>query len=186
VLVVKTDVQAPVLAAESFDFISCLGVLHHLAHPERCFAHLVTALRAQGRILIYVYSRPESFGMRYVALAGARLLRRVTTRLPHRVLRPFAAAVAVGLYAAVVLPGFVGERRGIRRLASFPLHIYRGRPLRALWLDTFDRLSAPMEKRYRPEEVAAWFARAGLEVEALREDAGIFVLGRRPIAMRQP
>lgn len=29
-------------------------------------------------------------------------------------------------------------------------------------------------------EILAWFERAGLEVEALREDAGVFVLGRRP------
>lgn len=31
---------------------------------------------------------------------------------------------------------------------SLPLGIYRNQPVRSLWLDTFDRLSAPLENRY--------------------------------------
>lgn len=181
VVVVKADLRTPVLAAESFDFVSCLGVLHHLADPEGGFKRLVRALRPGGRILIYVYSRPDRLGVRSAALASAAALRRVSTRLPHRMLRFLAAPIAAGLYGAVVLPGALGERLNIKRLNVLPLIVYRRKPLRALWLDTFDRLSAPLEARYRPEEVAAWLQRAGLEIEALREDAGVFALGRRPI-----
>lgn len=184
IIVVKADLRAPVLAAESFDFVSCLGVLHHLADPEDGFMCLVRALRPGGRILIYVYSRPENKGVRAAGLAVAGALRRVTTRLPHGFLRILAAPIAAGLYGAVVLPGALGERHDVKRLKVLPLAVYRGKPLRALWLDTFDRLSAPLETRYRPEEVAGWIKRAGLQVEALREDAGIFAVARRPSDMR--
>ena len=45
----------------------------------------------------------------------------------------------------MVVPGSFGDRRGSKRLASLPLEVYRGSPVRSLWLDTFDRLSAPID-----------------------------------------
>lgn len=186
VLVVKTDLRLPAVESEAFDFVSCLGVLHHLADPEPGFLRLVKLLRPGGRILIYVYSRPEGRGVRSVCLAAANAMRLVTTRLPRAVLRPLAAPIAGALYLGVVLPGAVADRLGIERLRRLPLGTYRRTPVRALWLDTFDRLSAPLEARYRPSEIAAWFSRAGLELDALREDAGIFALGRRSAAPQAP
>jgi SAM-dependent methyltransferase len=43
------------------------------------------------------------------------------------------------LYVSLVIPG--------RWVRSLPLGIYRNQPVRSLWLDTFDRLSAPLENR---------------------------------------
>ena len=57
---------------------------------------------------------------------------------------------------------------------------YRGKPFRSLFLDTFDRLSAPVEHRYVWDELAPWFADEGLVVDAVREEAGWFVLATRP------
>jgi hypothetical protein len=84
------------------------------------------------------------------------------------------------LYLGFVLPGALGARLGWRRLAAWPLATYRGAPLRSLWLDTFDRLSAPVEHRHTVEEVGRWFAEAGLTVTGVRDEpdlAGIVVLG---------
>ncbi len=101
-------------------------------------------------------------------------------KLPHPVLRAVSAPVAAALYAGVVVPGRLGARVGLRRLEGLPLATYRGKPARSLWLDTFDRLSAPTENRYVPAEVEAWFTRAGLRVEHVREEAGLFVVGSKP------
>jgi len=57
---------------------------------------------------------------------------------------------------------------------------YRGKPLRSLVLDTFDRLSAPVEHRYVWSELAPWFEGAGLTVDAARDETGWFVLAHRP------
>ena len=48
---------------------------------------------------------------------------------------------------------------------------YRGKPFRSLFLDTFDRLSAPVEHRYVWEELAPWFAEQGLTVHEPRNHA---------------
>jgi hypothetical protein len=53
-------------------------------------------------------------------------------------------------------------------------------PFRSLVLDTFDRLSAPVEHRYVWEDLAPWFEEAGLVVDAARDETGWFVLAHRP------
>lgn len=179
VVVVKSDLRDPPFAPESFGFVSCLGVIHHLPDPEEGFRGLAGLVAPGGLFLVYLYSRPESPGVRGLGLEGARLLRKLTTRLPHRVLRAMCVPLAALLWLGFVAPGTVGSQLGVERLASLPMQTYRRRPLRSLWLDTFDRLSAPLENRYVRSEVEPWFTSAGLTVEAVRDDAGLFILGRK-------
>ncbi|MGH9080968.1 MAG: class I SAM-dependent methyltransferase [Acidimicrobiales bacterium] len=180
VLVVKSDLRAAPFAPGSFDFISSLGVLHHLDDPQAGFDRLTTYLAPGGRILLYLYSRPEALGVRSVGLRLAAALRTVTIRLPHRLLEALSAPIGVFLYLGVVLPGAWGDRRGVAALAGLPMSAYRRKPLRGLTLDTFDRLSAPVEHRYVWTDLAPWFSRAGLVVDAARDEAGWFVLAHRP------
>jgi len=180
VLVVKSDLRAPPLATSSFDFVCCLGVLHHLEDPHEGFVRLVDLLAPGGRLLVYLYSRPSSFGLRACALGLAAALRKVTTRLPHRVLRILSVPIATLLYWTLVLPGRVGEARGSRWAARLPMSTYPDKPRRSLVLDTFDRLSAPVEHRYVWSDIEWWFSGAGLVVEAARDETGWFVLARKP------
>lgn len=179
-VVVRADLMSAPLAAEAFDFIYCLGVLHHLADPEGAFDLLVRWLKPGGRLLVYVYSRPEGGGVRAAALRAAAMLRRVSLRLPHPILRTLTAPLSALLYLSFVLPGRIGTLLRVGFLERLPLQTYRGRPLRSLWLDTFDRLSAPIERRYTWPELMPWYERHGLEVLSVREDAGLFVLARKP------
>ena len=47
-------------------------------------------------------------------------------------------------------------------------------------LDTFDRLSAPVEHRYVWSELQPWFDQTGLVVDAARDETGWFILAHRP------
>ncbi len=179
VLVVKSDLRAAPFAPGSFDFISSLGVLHHLDDPQEGFNRLLDLLAPDGRILLYLYSRPPTFGLRALALGLAAALRKVTVRLPHRVLKVVSAPIATFLYYGVVVPGEYGDRHGMAALAGLPMDAYRGKPLRSLVLDTFDRLSAPVEHRYVWEELAPWFTEAGMVVDAARDETGWFILAHR-------
>jgi SAM-dependent methyltransferase len=180
VLVVRSDLRTVPLSPGSIDVVVCLGVLHHLADPRQGFRSLTRLLRPGGRILVYVYSRPTDFGARRLALSAAGSLRAITVRTPHRVLRWLSAPLAALLYVGVVGVGAVGARLGIAPLARLPMASYRGKPFRSLFLDTFDRLSAPVEHRYVWEDLAPWFAEEGLNVDAAREEAGWFVLAHKP------
>ncbi|HLM96372.1 MAG TPA: class I SAM-dependent methyltransferase [Acidimicrobiales bacterium] len=182
VLVVRADLRTVPLASGSIDMVVCLGVLHHLEDPRGGFRALVRLLAPEGRILVYLYSRPSEFGARRLALSAAAAFRSLTVRTPHRLLRLLSVPVAALLYLGVVRFGAFGQRAGIGPLARLPMASYRGKPFRSLLLDTFDRLSAPVEHRYLWEELAPWFEEEGLEVDAAREEAGWFVLAHRPAA----
>ncbi len=180
VAVVKADLREPPFGEASFSLIMSLGVLHHLEEPEEGFRRLVDLLAPGGIIFVYLYSAADGLSLRSVGLLAATALRKVTVRLPHRLLRWLSLPLAALLTALFVVPGAVGERTGIQFLRHLPLATYRGKPLRSLWLDTFDRLSAPVEHRYRWPELAGWFGRAGLTVTSVREDAGWYVVARKP------
>jgi SAM-dependent methyltransferase len=177
--VVRADLRAAPFRPGSFDFVSCLGVLHHLDDPRAGFEQLVELLRPGGMLLIYVYSRPEGRGARSAGLAAAAALRRVTVRMPHRALRNLSAILAGALSVSVVRPGAWGDRHGVERLSRLPMAAYRGKPFRSLVLDTFDRLSAPVEHRYVWRELAPWFDNGRLRIDAARENAGWFVLATK-------
>jgi SAM-dependent methyltransferase len=179
VLVVRSDLRTVPLSPGSIDVVVCLGVLHHLGDPRQGFGSLVRLLAPEGQILVYLYSRPTGFGARRLALSAARALRTLTVRTPHRVLRILCAPVAALLSVGVVRTGAFGQRAGIGPLARLPMASYRGKPFRSLFLDTFDRLSAPVEHRYVWEELAPWFAEEGLLVDVARDEAGWFVLAHR-------
>ncbi len=179
VIVARADLRDPALAEGRFDFVSCLGVLHHLAEPEVAFSRIARLLAPGGVLLVYLYSRPEGRGVRALGLRAATALRKGTVRLPHRVLRPLCYPLAAVLYATVVLPGALGDRRGVKRLSGLPLEVYRGSPVRSLWLDTFDRLSAPLEHRYTWDEVRPWVEAAELDVLAVRPWGGLVITARK-------
>jgi len=179
VVVVRSDLRDGALAEESFDFVSCLGVLHHLSDTEAAFHKIARLLAPGGVLLVYLYSRPEGRGARALGLRAAAALRTLSVRVPHRVLRPLCYPIAAALFAGVVVPGAIGERRRVKRLAALPLEVYRGSPVRSLWLDTFDRLSAPIEHRYTWEEVRPWVEAAELELLAFRRWGGLMITARR-------
>jgi SAM-dependent methyltransferase len=180
VVVVKADLRSAPVAPASFDFIACLGVLHHLDDPHRGFERLLEYLAPGGRMLLYLYSRPSSLGLRRAALAVSSVLRRLTVKMAPRRLKALCMPIAWALYAGVVAPGRAGDRWGISALARLPMATYRDKPVRSLVLDTFDRLSAPVEHRYLWSELEWWFADAGLSVDAARDESGWFIVAHKP------
>jgi SAM-dependent methyltransferase len=180
VAVVRSDLRDAPFAPESFDFISSLGVLHHLDDPFAGFRQLLTYLAPNGQVLLYLYSRPETVGMRSIAISCAAAMRKLTTRLSHPLLKTLSTPIAGFLWAAFVAPGAWGEKHRVASLAALPMDAYRGKPFRSLVLDTFDRLSAPVENRYVWSDLQPWFDQTGLVVDAARDETGWFVLAHRP------
>jgi len=176
--VVQGDLNQPPFPEGSFGFIQSLGVLHHLDDPESGFRRLLALLEPGGLLVLYLYSRPETRGVRAVALRAASELRRATVRFPFPALRVLSWPLAGLLYSLFVVPGEVGRRCGMKRLASLPLQAYRGKPVHTLWLDTFDRLSAPVEHRYTWAILEPWFI--GLTVRHASESNGWHVVVEKP------
>ena len=178
--VIRSDLRDAPFAPGSFDFISSLGVLHHLDDPFAGFERLLTFLAPRARCCCTSTAAPETVGLRSLALSCATALRKVTTRLSHPALKALSTPIAAVLWWAFVVPGAWGEAHGVGSLAALPMDAYRGKPFRSLVLDTFDRLSAPVEYRYTWADLQPWFDRTGLVVDAARDETGWFVLAHRP------
>jgi SAM-dependent methyltransferase/uncharacterized protein YbaR (Trm112 family) len=179
---VQADIYHPPFPPDSFDFIYSLGVLHHLPDPEKGFRTLLPLLRAGGYVNIYLYWNLEGEATwRRVALSIVTNLRRVTTRLPHPLLKKLSWLIAVGFQVAFVLPSRALARfERTRALADrVPLGHYRKYSFRVLYTDQFDRFSAPIENRYSRAEVCGWFERAGLADVVILGGAGWRASGKR-------
>lgn len=184
---VQADIYHPPFLPGTFDFVYSLGVLHHLPDPEKGFRTLLPVLKTGNYMNIYLYWNLEGeAAWRRAALGLVTNVRRVTTRLPHGVLKKLSWLIAAGFQVAFVLPS--------RALASFkptenladrvPLGHYRKYSFRVLYTDQFDRFSAPIENRYSRAEVAGWFERARMEDVVILGGAGWRASGKysAPIA----
>lgn len=104
VQVIQADLHQPPFALESFDFIYSIGVLHHLPDPEVAFQKLLRYLKPGGEIQIYLYWSPEGQPIKRALLAMVAAGRKITTRLPHKMVYALAFPAAVAAFAFFVWP----------------------------------------------------------------------------------
>lgn len=162
--------------ADSFDLIYSLGVLHHTPDTRRAFFALPPLLRHSGQIAIWVYSL-HSYPADGMEERRDRMLRRLTTRMPLRVLYALCRmACLVRMpwrpFWHLLLPGFVFH--------AFPrTHGYS--EYRERVLDTFDWYSPTFQFKHSYPEVCAWFRESGLS-DIVPLDIDVAVRGRKPAA----
>lgn len=180
---VQGDLTRPPLSPGSFDLVYSLGVVHHLENPADAVKTLASLVRPGGELRLYVYrSLEDASTVRRGVLALVTRLRKLTTHLPFAVLDVFCTLVAAAATVFFLWPRRVLRRTpwGDRLTRGLPLAQYTDVPFRMLVAEQFDRFAAPIEKRYRREEVEAWLRDAGLEVRAILPDLGWRAIGRRP------
>ena len=138
--------QLPYIWWQYFDYVFCIGTLHHLPDPQAGFNKLVTTLKPGGVISIWVYGQKDN----KLAMKVYEPIRKVTTRIPHAILYRLSwfPAVFVQLCNALRLPLF-------KHYSQFPF--------RTKWNDAFDMLSAPSAEYYSLEEIREWYENAGLK-----------------------
>jgi len=165
----QADLLSLPLRPDSFDFIYSIGVLHHTPDAERAFRSLVQLLKPGGSIAVYVYPR---YG---ISWRISDLYRRVTTRLPHRLLYLLSHA-AIPLYYLNRVP-IVGGLFTV----LFPVSNHPNRRWRVL--DTFDWYSPHYQSKHTYPEVFRWFRSAGLtDIELM--DPAVCLRGRKPPTVR--
>ena len=83
--------------ADKFDYVFCLGVLHHTPEPVKTVSQIKRMLKPGGKAVIWVYGR-EGNGL-YLALAN--ILRLVTTWIPHSILKIISKILCLPLKAYI-------------------------------------------------------------------------------------
>lgn len=164
VLIIQADILAlPVAPVIEYGF--SVAVLHHTADPRGAFLHLVSKVIPGGSVSAWVYGRENNGWIIY----GANPIRRVTSRLPRRLLLAASYAAAVPLFAIVHgLYGPVAGRPGLgwlrRRLFYFDYLAFLAQfDYATLTIIVFDH-AVPAIAEYIPRaDFAEWFDAGRLE-----------------------
>jgi SAM-dependent methyltransferase len=167
--IVQADLLGLPIASNVFDGAYSYGVVHHTPDPPRAVSEIARTLKPGAPLLLYVY---EDFSDRQwywrLALALANSVRVVTTRLPPALLMGICRLLSPAVYLLLTLPS-----RHFSWAARFP---YRhGTHPWSMVGDLFDRLSAPIEKRYSRAGASALVESAGLRVTAVAQLRGWMV-----------
>ena len=163
VRVTQASIDSLPFPDEGFDFILCLGALHHVPDTAAALETAVKKLRPGGWMLLYIYYALENRGPAYRLLFGtADLLRRVVSGLPGPLKRVCCDVLALTVY----LP-LVGLARAVQMLSgkgaeALPLHYYSDKSWRVIRNDALDRFGTPLEQRFTRAEIAEMMAASGL------------------------
>lgn len=182
--VVQADLRRLPFGPETFDFIYSYGVLHHLADPPQGMTELVRVLKPGARAAIYLY---EDFSDRNpfwgLLLGLANQFRRLTIRLPHRLLYAFCWLAAPAVFLLFTVPyRLLCRLPGGRRLAQ-GLPFRHGTGPFSLAGDLYDRFGAPVERRYSRLTAERLLREAGLKRISVEKNRGWMAAGMKGIAV---
>lgn len=143
-------------AAEPFDVVYSIGVLHHLGDPKAGFDAVLRNVKPGGRFHCWVYAHEGNGVVRWIVDP----IRRVACLLPWRVTKYLVATplvVPYFLYAKAVSRWLGGARFGFLPLHAYSLWIAR-RGFAFFRHVAFDQLVTPRTRYIRRETVEGWLA----------------------------
>jgi SAM-dependent methyltransferase len=133
----------------AFDIVFSIGVIHHLAEPERALAQMVKATKPGGRVLIWVYGYENN---EWIVKYFNPFRRLLFARLP----------IGVTHFCSTILTGilWLALRLGIGRIEYFQLiRTFTFRHLRSI---VFDQMLPRIANYWRRDEVESLLRGAGL------------------------
>ena len=183
VRVIQADLNHLPFREGSFDLVYSLGVLHHLPDPIGAFRYLLRFVKPGGEFRMFLYWAPEQQLLKGLLLKAVSVLRLFTVRMPHQFLCPLSYVAAFLVWTCFVWPYRVLTRiPTLPKIADqFPLRQYSRYPFRICVNDQFDRLSAPLERRYTRAEVEQFLESAGLEALNVFPNFGWVASGKKPV-----
>jgi SAM-dependent methyltransferase len=140
-------------AGLDLDLVVSIGVLHHIPDPDPVVRAAWRALRPGGRMLVWVYGREGN----RLAVTAIAALRGITTRLPHGMLAPLAAAVTAALELYIPLCRLAP----VLPLADYMRNVLGRFSRRKRYLVVYDQLRPAYAKYYTQAEARSLLERAG-------------------------
>ncbi|MBF0188983.1 MAG: class I SAM-dependent methyltransferase, partial [Magnetococcales bacterium] len=146
------DIKDLPFRRQAFDFLFCLGVLHHL--PSNALDEVRALAPLSPELLIYLYYALDNRPVHYrILLGGVHLVRHVCARIRTPFLREVLTwFLTVVTYLPLIALGHLFELVGMGK--HVPLYEgYRGKGIGRIRQDVYDRFFTRIEQRFSREEI---------------------------------
>jgi SAM-dependent methyltransferase/uncharacterized protein YbaR (Trm112 family) len=176
-LIVRGDIFRPPLKG-GFDLAYSVGVLHHTPDAHQAFLSTARLVRPGGEMAVWLYPHARDPLRQSIEWCHERVLRPMTSRLPHGALEKLCASLGklTALKTRLRERGGAG-REALARLLNLVAVGEHLDPQIAAFLN-FDWYSPPYRSRHTEEELSAWFREAGFETPRLLPER-VSAIGRR-------
>lgn len=151
--VVRGSVLAVPVKSGVCDFGYSFGVLHHTTDPLQGLKEIVRALKAGGRMSLYLYEDHADNPWKALPLKAVTALRQVTTCLNAWVLSGLCYLLSPFVVLTFSIPAWIMRRFGSTRALAEQMPFNFGTSLFSVHADLMDRFGAPIEVRYSREGV---------------------------------
>jgi len=158
VTVLQADLMRPPLEPQSVDVAVSVGVLHHTPDAAEAFRQVARLVKPGGSMWVWFY---EAYGDHSLRMQLSMLYRRVTSRMPARLLYVLCH-LSVPWYYLCKIPV-------VRFFAARLWHISENPWWKWRVLDTFDWYSPRYQSHHRYSEVAGWFHASGFDLISVGE-----------------
>ena len=183
--VVQADVHHLPFRPGAFDFIYSFGVLHHLPEPSHALKRLARLLKPGASLVTYLYEDfSDRSSLERWVLAQVAAIRRVTSRLPKRMLYALCWMMVPWIWLGCSVPARLLRGRWPRLAERLPFRHTLRWPVLAS--DLFDRFAPPVEWRFSREGVLRFYEAAGLERVEVRRFRGWVSWGFAPAGRLMP
>jgi len=165
VRITQASVSNIPFADETFDFVVCLGVLHHIPNTQQALIDVVKKIKKDGSILLYLYYNLDNRGFFYKLLFKiSTFFRLIISRLPQPLKKLKCDMIAVFIYYPfVLLTRFFkivfGQKKWIKKI---PLSYYADKSFNIIRNDALDRFGTPLEQRFSKQEIIKMMQNADL------------------------
>lgn len=153
VFVIKSSILDAPVKNNVFDFAYCYGVLHHTNNPELGLKEIGRILKKGAAVFLYLYENHSDNIVKFSALTIIKVLRRITTKIPQRILYIISFLLSPFVVISFSLPARSLKKFKITKSLADKIPFNFGTHLFSLTGDIYDRFSAPVEQRFNREEV---------------------------------
>lgn len=162
--VVQSTIQdIPSHYSNMFDFVYCIGVLHHTTSIRLSLEKVASLVKPGGYLLLYIYydfdNRSPLFKSFWII---SNIIRLLVSRLPKQVKYVIADIFAALLYLPLAKLSLFAEGLGFN-VSSIPLSTYRRYSFKTMRTDSLDRFGTRIEHRLSQSQIQFELARIGFD-----------------------
>tara|TARA_B100000315_G_scaffold258184_1_gene309443 strand:+ start:3473 stop:4288 length:816 start_codon:yes stop_codon:yes gene_type:complete len=180
--VVKASALNLPFKSNKFDFAYSFGVIHHTNNPPGCVKEIKRVVKQNALAFLYLYEDHSENLVKYYALKAITLLRRITVRIPAKILYIICWIFSPVVVIIFSYPAKILSKFQITKNLSGKMPFNFGTTLFSLRGDLYDRFGAPIELRYSRSEANELLKREGflnINITRLKATAGWVLWGKK-------